>query len=73
MASPDGTREEAFETEIAEYLVANGWEYSRTDEGYDVERAIWRDDVHWWLSETQPDEYAKVVRVGTGAEAADRE
>ncbi|QGH69573.1 type I restriction endonuclease subunit R [Pseudactinotalea sp. HY158] len=73
MASPDGTREEAFETEIAEYLAAHGWEYSPTDDGYDAEQAIWPEDVHWWLSETQPDEYAKVVRVGTGAEAADRE
>lgn len=73
MAAPDGTREEAFETEIAEHLAANGWEYSETDDGYDAEWAIWPEDVHWWLSETQPDEYAKVVRVGTGAEAADRE
>ncbi|MDV2980844.1 UNVERIFIED_CONTAM: DEAD/DEAH box helicase family protein [Actinomycetes bacterium ARC8] len=73
MASPDGTREEAFETEIAEHLAAHGWEYSQTDEGYDAERAIWPEDVHWWLSETQPEEYAKVVRVGTSAETADRE
>ncbi|WP_061211765.1 type I restriction endonuclease subunit R [Dermabacter hominis] len=73
MAAPDGTREAAFETEIAEYLAVHGWEYSETDTGYDVERAIWPEDVHWWLQETQPDEYAKVVRVGTGAEAADRE
>lgn len=73
MAAPDGTREEAFETEIAEYLGAHGWEYSQTDDGYDVQRAVWPEDVHWWLSETQPEEYAKVVRVGTGAEAADRE
>lgn len=73
MAAPDGTHEEAFEREIAEHLAANGWEYSDTDDGYDAERAIWPEDVHWWLSETQPDEYAKVVRVGTGAEAADRE
>jgi type I restriction enzyme R subunit len=73
MASPDGTREEAFETEIAEYLAAHGWEYSQTDEGYDTQRAVWPEDIHWWLSETQPDEYAKVVRLGTGAEATDRE
>jgi type I restriction enzyme R subunit len=73
MAAPDGTREEAFEREIGEYLAANGWEYSETDDGYDAERAIWPEDVHGWLSETQPDEYAKVVRVGTGAEPADRE
>ncbi len=73
MTTADGTREEAFEAEIAEYLAAHGWEYSATDDGYDVERAIWPEDVHWWLSETQPDEYAKIVRIGTGAEAADRE
>ncbi|MDV8075901.1 DEAD/DEAH box helicase family protein [Rhodococcus sp. IEGM 1370] len=73
MAAPDGTREEAFEREIAEYLAANGWGYSETDDGYDAERAIWPEDVHWWLNETQTEEYAKVVRVGTGAEQADRE
>ncbi|WP_127125607.1 type I restriction endonuclease subunit R [Georgenia sp. SYP-B2076] len=73
MAAPDGTREEAFETEIAEHLAAHGWEYSETDDGYDAERAVWPEDVHWWLSETQPSQYAKVVRVGTAAEAADRE
>lgn len=73
MVSPDGTREEAFEAEIAEYLAAHGWEYSESNDGYDAKRAIWPEDVHWWLSETQPEEYAKVVRVGTGAEAADRE
>lgn len=69
----DGTREEAFETEIAEYLAAHGWEYSPNDAGYDAERAIWPEDIHWWLQETQPDEYAKVVRVGTGAEQSDKE
>ncbi|MGJ9371688.1 type I restriction endonuclease subunit R [Nesterenkonia sp. CF4.4] len=73
MAAPDGTREEVFEAEIVEHLAANGWEYSESDRGYDVDRAIWPEDVFWWLSETQPDEYAKVVRVGSSAEAADRE
>lgn len=73
MASPDGTREEALEVEIAEYLGEHGWVYSPNDDGYDAERAIWPEDVLWWLSETQPDQYAKVVRVGTDAERADRE
>lgn len=73
MASHDGTREEAFEAEIANYLSDHGWEYSDTNAGYDAERAIWPADVLWWLSETQPDEYAKVVRLGTGAEVADQE
>ncbi|MCJ0980479.1 type I restriction endonuclease [Rhodococcus sp. ARC_M12] len=73
MARIDGTREEAFETEIAKYLAEHGWEYSETDDGYDKNRAIWPADVHWWLNETQTEEYAKVVRVGTAAEQADRE
>lgn len=73
MAPSDGTREEALEVEIAEYLGAHGWLYSPNDDGYDAERAIWPEDVLWWLSETQPAEYAKVVRVGTGAEQADRD
>ncbi|EKA62278.1 hypothetical protein B277_03093 [Janibacter hoylei PVAS-1] len=73
MASPDGTREAAFEAEIAEYLANHGWEYSLTGDGYDAKRALWPQDVHWWLSETQPEEYAKVVRVGTPSEPADRE
>lgn len=72
MAAADGTREVAFEAEIAEYLATHGWEYSPTDEGYDAERAIWPEDIHWWLQETQPDEYVKVVRVGTGAEQVDK-
>ena len=73
MAQFDATREEHFETEIAEYLGAHGWKYSTSDDGYDAQRALWPEDVHWWLSETQPDEYAKVIRVGTGAEKADKE
>src|SRR5699024_2560262 len=73
VAVSDATREEALEAEIAEYLGTHGWVYSPNDDGYDAERAIWPEDVLAWLSETQPDAYAKVVRVGTGAEQADRE
>ena len=36
MASPDGTREEALEVEIAEYLGEHGWVYSPNDDGYEV-------------------------------------
>lgn len=52
MAAPDGTREAAFEAEIAEYLDDHDWEYSPTDHGYDAQRALWPEDVHRWLSET---------------------
>ncbi|HNP58762.1 MAG TPA: type I restriction endonuclease [Gordonia sp. (in: high G+C Gram-positive bacteria)] len=50
------------EEEIAEHLAANGWHYSRTDDGYDRARALWPDDVFTWLEETQPDQFAKYGR-----------
>ncbi|MET9397523.1 type I restriction endonuclease [Kitasatospora sp. NPDC002965] len=73
MASSDQTREEAFETEIAEYLAARGWEYSTSDGGYDAKRALWPEDVHWWLSTTQAEEYKKVIKVGNPTELADKD
>ena len=36
-------------------------------------RALWPEDVHWWLSTTQPEEYAKVVQGRHAGEQADRE
>lgn len=72
MAGADGTYEEQLEAEIAEYLADHGWTYSKTDEGYDAVRALWPEDVHWWLSSTQPEEYEKVVKVGTPTEEADK-
>jgi type I restriction enzyme R subunit len=51
-----------FEQEIAEHLAAHGWLYSRTDEGYDRERALFPDDIFGWLEETQPAELAKVIK-----------
>lgn len=68
----DETREEAFEVEIAEYLAAQGWEYSPNGEGYDRARALFPEDVFWWLETTQPEEFAKVVKVGSTAEAKQR-
>lgn len=69
----DATREEALEVEIAEYLVARGWLYSRNSEGYDRERALFPKDVFAWLEETQPEEFAKVVSVGAASEGKQRE
>ncbi len=68
----DATHEEALEVEIAEYLAAHGWEYSPTDEGYDRARGLFLEDVFWWLETTQPEEFAKVVTVGSTAEAKQR-
>ncbi|NMD54393.1 MULTISPECIES: type I restriction endonuclease subunit R [Tsukamurella] len=53
-----------FEREIAEYLAGHGWLYSPTDEGYDRERAMFPADLLGYLSDTQPEQLAKVVKPG---------
>ncbi|MFG3142659.1 type I restriction endonuclease subunit R [Streptomyces sp. NPDC048211] len=73
MASSDQTDEEAFEAEIAEYLGGHRWEYDTSNDGYDAKRALWPEDVHWWLSTTQTEEYEKVVKIGTPSEQADKD
>jgi len=54
--------ESVLENEIAEHLAANGWLYSPTDDGYDRELALFPEDVLGWLEDSQPTEFAKVVR-----------
>jgi type I restriction enzyme, R subunit len=58
----DAHNEKALEDEIAAHLAANGWLYSPTDKGYDRQLALFPEDVFAWLEETQPDQWAKVVR-----------
>ncbi|RDH96872.1 type I restriction enzyme R subunit [Curtobacterium sp. AG1037] len=55
--------ESVLENEIAEHLAANGWLYSPSDAGYDRELALFPEDVLGWLEESQPTEFAKVVRL----------
>src|SRR6218665_2890136 len=52
----------AFEDEICAHLAANGWLYSANSDGYDKGRALFPEDVFAWLQETQPEEWAKVVK-----------
>ena len=54
--------EDAFETELCEYLAAHGWEYSPDDLDYDRERALFPDDVFAWLAATQPQQLVKLVK-----------
>jgi len=68
----DATYEDAFEVEIAEYLAAHGWEYSPNDAGYDRARALYPADLFAWLQATQPEEFRKIVTVGSKAEAKQR-
>mgnify|MGYP003352489309 CR=1 FL=1 len=58
-----------FEREICEHLAAHGWLYSENDEGYDRQRALYRDDVFAWLADTQPEAYAKAVAADADAAA----
>ena len=55
-----------FEKELAEYLAAHGWLYSRNDAGYDRERALFPEDLLGWLADTQPEQLKKVVKPGSG-------
>lgn len=56
------TWESEFERELCEHLAANGWLYSPDDTGYDVQRALYPEDLFAWLEETQPDELAKKIK-----------
>ncbi len=56
--------EEAFETELSEFLAAHGWEYSLNADGYDRERALFPADVFAWLEATQPEQLDKLVKPG---------
>lgn len=56
--------EKAFEEEICEALHRDGWWYTTDAErvGYDKKCALFVPDVLAWLQETQPDQWAKVVK-----------
>lgn len=56
--------EKAFETEICEYLKDHGWIYEgeQDNRNYDKKLGLYPADVLAWLRETQPDQYAKVVK-----------
>jgi type I restriction enzyme R subunit len=51
-----------FEQEFCEALASRGWLYSKNDEGYNRELALFPEDVLGWLDDTQPGELAKVVK-----------
>lgn len=53
--------ERPFEDAVCAHLTANGWLYSRDDAGYDVERALFPIDVFGWLTDSQPDEFARLA------------
>ena len=61
-----------FEQELCEALAASGWLYSKTDDGYDQALALFPADALAWLSATQPDELAKLIKPADSAVAQDK-
>ncbi len=51
-----------FEKEICAHLADHGWLHSPTDDGYDLELALFPEDVLGWLADTRPDQLAKRVK-----------
>ncbi|MCI6583721.1 MAG: type I restriction endonuclease [Mobiluncus sp.] len=65
--------EKSFETEICEYLGSHGWIYEReSNRKYDRDRALFPEDLFAWLEETQPEQWAKIVRPGDSAEKREK-
>lgn len=56
--------EKSFEDEICDHLAAHDWIYTPEHErtGYDRDRALFVPDLVDWLCETQPEQWAKVVK-----------
>jgi type I restriction enzyme R subunit len=51
-----------FETEICVSLERSGWAYSSSDAGFEPSLSLFPEDVFAWLSESQPEQYGKVVK-----------
>ncbi|MBS1769272.1 MAG: hypothetical protein JSS77_06385, partial [Acidobacteria bacterium] len=56
---PELHKENVFETEIVEHLTANGWLEGEW-QNYDREKALYTEDLLWWLREQNPKEWQKL-------------
>jgi len=54
-------QEKGFQRLIADHLESHGWLRSNNSVGYDVERALFPEDLLGWLEETEPENFAKIV------------
>ncbi|MDK7741341.1 type I restriction endonuclease subunit R [Helcobacillus massiliensis] len=61
MSATDLAKEKAFQQEIATHLENHGWLHSPNTQGYDKERALFPADVLAWLSESDPENYERIV------------
>lgn len=57
---PELHKEIVFEKEIVEHLAANGWLVGEAS-AFDRERAIYPEDVVWWLRNANPQDWAKLA------------
>jgi len=55
-----------FENDICDHLKSHGWLYSKSDAGYDVERAIFPEDLIGWIKDTQPEAWDRLKSFHNG-------
>ena len=54
--------EKAFQNDILQALLANGWKRGKSA-AYDHERALYAEDVLGFVQESQPEQWAKFVKL----------
>ena len=55
-----------FENDLCNSLTSQGWLYSADDSGYDVERALFPEDLLGWIQDTQPEAWARLKSFHNG-------
>jgi len=55
-----------FENDLCDYLKSHGWLYSKDDTGYDVERALYPEDLLAWIKDTQPEAWERLKKFHNG-------
>lgn len=56
-----------FENDVCDYLKSQGWLYSKSDEGYDPERALFPEDLIGFIEDTQPKSWERLKNFHNGA------
>jgi type I restriction enzyme R subunit len=56
-----------FENDVCDFLHSQGWLYSKSDEGYDPERALFPEDLIGFIQDTQPKSWERLKSFHNGA------
>jgi len=56
-----------FEQDVCDYLRSQGWLYSKDDKGYDVERALFPEDLLGFIEDTQSESWGRLKSFHNGA------